>query len=376
MDSITSSLLSSIQKLAKWLDAVANQSCISNPVLFNPMNLSNVALAYLSLGEISKNNHYHRKGSASLRRILYLQNVDGSWNEIYPRINVKSTLATAFVGYNLLRSINFVDKELAIHIKNSVMRASRYVGSKELAPGYFLKSETNSNDIVNVNMLCSLYFLYLHNYTDAQNFFETSLRTVKRVIKSQLNSGAFPYYTIHKLYLTPIHYHAFMTRLLAEYHSLTRDEQVLASLKKAISWLIDKFDEQGKIRWRGDVGAWVYRSFPSYGQALYSLLYISKLEEQFQIQTQRIFNHIIRSQLQEGPFPITDNDKNLKNICIDVENSIKLISHCDFRAAFSLIKRSFKNSVPNIHEKVTGNIQLLEALTSSQELFQSNTFLT
>lgn len=360
-------ILSSIRELDRWFETTISHIQTYDPVSFNPMNLSDLAQAYFSTGAITNDDHFTQKGLANLKRLIAVQNADGSWNETDPKINCKSTLATAYVGCNLLKSVNFVNGKLAINVENSVMRASQYVRSNELAPGYFLKSDANCNDTVNVNTICSFFFLYLSKHTNLQGFFQISLRTIKRALKSQMKTGVFPYYAAKKPHLAPISYHAIMMRLLAEYHCMYGDDLVLDSLKKAVDWFTDRLDEQFMIHWKGDLGAWAYRTFSTYGYALCGLVYLSKFENQFQLWSQRILNHVVRSQLQDGSFPVVDNLRNLANIGIDVTNGFCLASHGDFRATLSLARRSFGKT--SFHEKITGNIQLFEALSSLQKVF-------
>jgi len=357
-------VLSSIEKLASSLENMINKKRI-----LNPMDLSNLTVAYLYLGEITGNEFYYQKSLVILKDILKRQNADGSWNEIYPGINSKSTLATAYIGCNLLK-LTIIDGELATGTKRSVLEASHYVAKKELAPGYFLKSEINDNDTVNVNMICSLYFLRLYKYAGVQEFLRIADRTSKRVIRSQLSSGAFPYYTDKKSHLAPIHYHAFMTKLLSEYLCLTFDEDVKASLMKAVSWLIRRFDDAGKISWSGDLGIWTYRSFSDYGYAFYGLLFAGGFDEYFKAWSERVFLYMNRNQLQDGSFPAIDNEKNMGEIRADITNVIRLISHRDFLAILSLFEVEFNRRSSNVSfEKVTANTQLLEALTSSYRAF-------
>lgn len=97
--SLSNSLLLLTQKLSNWLNKMFDQGHI-----FNNMLLSDLLISNFLLEKITKNNRYTEKAFEILKIILNHQNSDGSWNEKYPWLNidVKSTLATAYVGYNLL----------------------------------------------------------------------------------------------------------------------------------------------------------------------------------------------------------------------------------------------------------------------------------
>jgi hypothetical protein len=355
-------------QLMKILNAISWIENITNSIehMLTPMNNSTLAMTYFNLSKITKEESYRQKGLELIQRLLKKQNDDGSWNEIYPNINAKSTLATAYVGL-MLAKIGIYNNSLLENMASRLIKATGYVVNNEMKPGYFLKSEINDKDTVNVNLICALFLLYMYKHFQRDDLLKISLRTVKRVMKAQLESGAFPYYHDEKRYLTPLHYHAGITRLLADYFLLLPDNELYSSLKKAISWLSNKLETDGGINWHGDVGVWVYRDFSTYGNVLYTLIFASALiDNSLKRLIQPVRDYIFSRQLQDGSFPELDSNFTIHNISTDIKNIFKLISYQEFFSALSLIKGMINQKyLNNLFNKVKVNIQLVEAFTSS-----------
>jgi hypothetical protein len=352
----------------KILNAISWIENITNSIehMLTPMNSSTLAMTYFNLSKITKEESYRQKGLELIQRLLKKQNDDGSWNEIYPNINAKSTLATAYVGL-MLAKIGIYNNSLLENMDSRLIKATEYVVNNEKKPGYFLKSEINDKDTVNVNLICALFLLYMYKHFQRDDLLKISMRTVKRVMKAQLESGAFPYYADEKRYLTPLHYHVFVTRLLADYFLLLPEDGLYSSLKRAMNWLSSRLEMNGRISWHGDVGVWVYRSFSTYGNVLYTLVFASALiDNDLKKLIQPMRNYVFSRQLPDGSFPESDSNFTIHDILTDMENIGQLISHREFSSAFLLSRRVMgQKHLTILFNKVTINIQLVEALTSS-----------
>jgi hypothetical protein len=357
--------LMKILKAISWIENIAN----SREHILTPMNNSTLALTYFNLSQIAGKEAYRQKGLELIQKLLKKQNEDGSWNEIYPNINAKSTLATAYVGLMLAKINSY---SLLENVNSYLIKATEYVVNNEMKPGYFLKSEINDKDTVNVNLVCALFLLNMYKHFQRDDLLKISLRTVKKVMKAQLENGAFPYYSDEKRYLTPLHYHVFITRLLADYFLLLPDDKLYFSLQKAVGWLSNKVETQGRINWEGDLGVWVYRSFSTYGNAIYDLVFASALiDNNLKKLIKPMRNYVLSRQSPDGSFPESDIVLTIHDFLTDMKNIGRLILYRDFSSAFLLSRGVLVRKHPTtLFNKVTINIQLVEALTSSIALFK------
>lgn len=220
-------------------------------------------------------------------------------------------------------------------------------------------------------LVCSLFLLYYSEIYSNRYSEEISIRTVKRVIKSQLSNGAFPYYTCEKIYLTPLSYHSLLIKLLSEYYEVRSNKEILISITRATNWLVKKLDARGKIKWFGDLSDWSYRLFSTYGCLLYDLLFTSKFDDKLEIWFQRIYSYMEEKQLKDYSFPALDDDRTLQALYTDTGNIFMLLLYKDLGRAFSMLKNMLGLSyMNNFYMKITVNAQLLQALSSSSHKFQ------
>jgi hypothetical protein len=356
-------ILPSLLKCLSWIEKTMEKE----DYRISPMNLSALATSYFNISKIASVESYYRKGLNLIWRVLEKQNSDGSWNEIYPGINVKSTLATAYVGLMLYKA-GLYDGKLLSAMYNNLLKAAEYVIVNEKRPGYFIKSEVNDHDTVNVNLVCALFLLYMHKYFQRDDFLNISLRTMRRMMKVQLESGAFQYYSDEKQYLTPLHYHAFDTRLLAEYFTIIPNDNIRSVIMKAVAWLSSKIDKNGRLNWSGDLAVWVYRIFSTYGNTFYTFSFVSNnIDYNFKKFAERVARYIISRQHSDGSFPESDFRPTLGDYLVDFKNVLQLLSRKELFPALlpsrEIIEgRSFLNT---LFYKTTINIQMLESLTSA-----------
>ncbi|MBS7281163.1 MAG: hypothetical protein KIH09_15210 [Candidatus Freyarchaeota archaeon] len=358
------SIVHHVTRLADWIDNV-----IKHTLPPNPMDLSNISIGFLQLGELTNSEYFFQKGVKILSNILNMQNADGSWNEIYPYIgfNAKSTLSTAFVGYTLIRSSGLINTDTCFYnnLHDSVIKASKYVLRKEKAQGSFIKSELVKQDAVNVNLVYALFLLSTYKHIVQDNhLYDSALRTLARAMKCQSEDGAFPYFANMKPYLKPLHYHAYVTRLLVEFYLLMKDVKILDAIQKATDFFLKKIDEKGRIIWDGELGVWVYRSFSTYGSILYVLSFLSHHLHEYKSVCQKILKKVFSYQLKEGAFATMDNRGRVTEYLIDIKNIIRLISHREIYDSLFLAKKLIHHDNNEKNLMMTVNAQMLETLTS------------
>jgi len=200
------------------------------------------------------------------------QNGDGSWNEVHPYYNKKSSLVTSIVGEVFLLN----------HRKDCVQDAINFVLSKELEPGYFLKSEEYTADCLNVNATCGAFLsLYGQQYSD-EEMIEAGNRVAKRVVKYQFDSGAYPYTTKekgglqHHLYIPCIHYQGVTLYYLMKIQKIIKKEWLDQSIKKGIKWLELTQRINGSFDWSKSGHMFSYYLTGAYAFSIPVLLYLDK----------------------------------------------------------------------------------------------------
>jgi hypothetical protein len=200
------------------------------------------------------------------------QNYDGSWNEIHPFYNKKSSLETSIIGEAFLLN----------QWTDCVQDAASFVLSNEIKPGYFLKSEEFSADCLNVNATCGAFLsLYGQRYND-EEMKEAGSRAAKRVVKYQFDSGAYPYTTQERgnfpynLYVPCVHYQGVTLYYLIKIQKIIKKKWLDDSIKKGIQWMELIQRQNGSFDWSSSGHMFSYYLSGAYAFSIPVFLYLDK----------------------------------------------------------------------------------------------------
>ncbi len=182
-----------------------------------------------------------------LAYIESMQSEDGSWNEIHLNYDRPSALITAIIGDAFLEAD-------AIHSNPELTeRAKDYVLSRELRPGYYLKSESVTADHLNVDATCGAFLArYGARYEDT-----VCLEAAERAalwICENMTEGYFPY-TLDKgsyshVFDVPcIHYQAVTLYYLIKINRYIRNPSVESSILEGTRWLAARQKPSGLFDW-------------------------------------------------------------------------------------------------------------------------------
>lgn len=223
------------------------------------------------------------------------QHEDGSWDELHPYSPENpSALITSFLGEVLIEAYHINERDLEL-------KAARdYVLSKELAPGYFLKSEKSTPDHLNVDASCGSFLAkYGQMFHDADAL-KAAKRAALRVCEYQFNDGAYPY-TIDKgsyaqKYDIPcIHYQGVTMYYLQKINEVLHDPKIDESLLLGAKWLASVQYKDGRFDWSesGLNFAYYLSGAPAFAYAVFS--YAARIEPTYAKNAELSLQHLQRS---------------------------------------------------------------------------------
>ena len=195
--------------------------------------------------------------------LINKKNNDGSWNEIHPCYNEKSALVTSFVGEFLV----LLDE------KKYADEAACFVLSKELKPGYFLKSTKYPADCLNVNATCGAFLALYGTRYHQEEMIDAARRAAQRIVNCQFKSGAFPYTTRDKgsfhyhMNVPCIHYQGVTMFFLLKIQRIIQEPWLEDSLKKGLNWLSSVF-KRDSFDWSQSGKMFSYYLSGAYGFAI------------------------------------------------------------------------------------------------------------
>ncbi|MCX6701334.1 MAG: terpene cyclase/mutase family protein [Methanomicrobiales archaeon] len=187
------------------------------------------------------------KGVQLMKYVLSTQAEDGSWNEIHPNYNQKSSLITAFIGSALVIAYPHFPQDVALE------KVKAYVLQNEKKPGYFVKSQTYTADHLNVDASCGAFLAeYGNRFSDTVTI-DAARRAAQRVCRFQKN-GYFPYASDKGNYpyifnFPCIHYQGVTLYYLSKIQKIIDEPWLEKSLLSGTEWLASVQREDGFFDW-------------------------------------------------------------------------------------------------------------------------------
>lgn len=183
-----------------------------------------------------------------IRYITDHQNPDGSWNEIHINYNQPSALVTSFIGDAILDAYHLYPREDVIY------KAKEFVLSKEINPGFFLKSKLITADHLNADASCGAFLAKYGYYFSDDLCFKAAERAAKNICENQLLNGSYPYTIDQGNYplnynIPCIHYQGVTLYYLIKINHYLRQDWIHSSIIKGAQWLKNVQREDGRFRW-------------------------------------------------------------------------------------------------------------------------------
>jgi len=214
-----------------------------------------------------------------ISHIMNAQNDDGSWNEIHVNYNQPSALITSFVGEALLTAHPLCPQDEVL------AKARDYVLSKEMKPGYFLKSEVYNADHLNVDASCGAFLAEYAEIFSDEECLAAARRAAKNVCDHQVN-GYYPYATDKGNYpytfdVPCIHYQGVTMYYLAKIQEIIDEPWLKQSLLDAAEWLAEVQNPDGHFDWSKSGLMFAYYLGGAAGFAYSSFDYVSQWDAKF-----------------------------------------------------------------------------------------------
>lgn len=207
-------------------------------------------------------------GALAMRLLDYIgsrQGDDGSWNEIHLNYDRPSALITAIIGDA------FLEADAIRPAAEQAERAKDYVLSRELRPGYYLKSASVTADHLNVDATCGAFLArYGERYGDTDC--REAAERAALWICDNMTGGFFPYtldrgsYS-HVFRVPCLHYQAVTLYYLIKINRYLRNPAVEARILEGTQWLAARQGPAGRFDWGESGLLFAYYLSGAYGFA-------------------------------------------------------------------------------------------------------------
>lgn len=222
------------------------------------------------------------------RTLLAGQKQEGCWHEIHPNYDQPSALATAFIGEALLEFRDSAPQQIHKTLDESLQSARSYVLSKEVRPGFFIKSEKYLADHLNVDASCGAFLAQYAIHTNDAPAAAAAQRAASHIADEQFPDGAFPYTTADDgppyplpLHVPCIHYQGVTGYYLAKIHQHFPSEKIRDSLVRGAHWLSNTQRSDGRFDWSKSHMMFAYQLTGAYAFAAALFAYAAKTEPAF-----------------------------------------------------------------------------------------------
>jgi len=366
------------------------EGCFRDPVhdLMDPRPTSEICSAMLRLGEMTQ------EAETGFQCLIDQQRNDGSWDEVLPGYrNLKqSTVATSIIGLLLLES----GEGTGADDESAVTRAARFVLSRELRPGQYLKSLYHYGDILNVNASCAAFMAGLYNNTGNQEYLGARDRAIMNVARFQFKDGSFPYASPTRTF--PYRWHLCMPdphyQAITIYYLLISDPGLenpitRICIPRGMIWLNDSLGEM-KLKWsrcrhafsNGLTGSYpfiaycanhlaeekVYQEAREATETAGLKLTMSELERSCHVSLNRVRDLLKRSDLVSRYEPMGSSEtlRGIFNDLLDTGSTTPAQYPCRFRVRFAL-SRARREISSRSERSLYFTAQLLESLSRISE---------